>query len=404
MGIRKMNFSERKRPKKVKRLVQLGFDIPLLLITLTILVFGALMLYSASTDFSLTYFEDPNYLIQRQFRWIVLGLIIMVLLAMTDYHFWQRAALPALGITVLALIAVLAFQQVRYGAVRTIFQGSYQPSELAKPIIVIYLAVWLFSKREYLQDVGFGLLPLGVLLGGIGGLILSQPDLSGVIIIVFLGGMMFFLAGGDIRQIVVVVIFSVLVGWLVVQGSATGSARIADYLAGIRDPTQGSYHMQRALEAFVNGSWFGTGFGKSVTKFTGLPVAPTDSIYAVIGEETGVIGSVLTLLMYCALLWRGLVIAQRAPDLLGALMASGLSIWITLEAFINMAVLIGLFPFAGNALPLVSSGGSSMFVVMMSIGVLLSISRMTSKRNVEAASTFGPVVDLNYKKRRQTPV
>ena len=141
-------------------------------------------------------------------------------------------------------------------APRAIYRGSIQPSELAKIVTVIYLAVWLFARREQLGDLGFGLFPLAGILGILGGLIVLQPDLSAVITIFILGGLMFFLAGGDMRQIALLLIIALLIGFIIVQFSPTGSSRIQDYLAGLKDPTEGAYQVRRAFEAFVRGGWF----------------------------------------------------------------------------------------------------------------------------------------------------
>ncbi len=221
---------------------------------------------------------------------------------------------------------MLVVNEVLNGAARTLFDGSVQPSELAKIVIVIYLSVWLYSKRAQLQQISFGLVPLAVILGMLGGLILIQPDLSATVTIIILGGLMFFLAGGDLRQIFILMIVTLIVGLVVVQVSPTGSERIADYLAGLKDPTESSYHVRRAYEAFVKGGWLGVGLGRAETKLTGLPVPPTDSIFAVVGEETGVFGAVALVGLYLVFLWRGLTISRRAPDQMGALLAAGLTL------------------------------------------------------------------------------
>ncbi len=307
-------------------------------------------------------------------------------------------------ITVASLILVLLVSDMRNNAVRTLVQGSIQPSEAAKLVMVIYLAVWLFSKRDQLQDVSFGLIPLGAMLGVVGGLIFVQPDLSAVITIFFLGGMMFFLAGGDLKQIGFLALLALLFGWVVVALNPTGSERVASYLAGLRDPFAASYHVQRSMEAFVQGGWFGVGIGDSQTKLTGLPVPPTDSIFAVIGEEMGVIGTTILVILYTVMLWRGLGIARRAPDGLGTLMAAGLVIWLVTEALVNMAVMVGLLPFAGNALPFISAGGSNLVVSCMAIGILLNISRLSVQNQEEEEKSFSAVVNLRrWDRRRRVP-
>jgi cell division protein FtsW len=181
----------------------------------------------------------------------------------------------------------------------------------------------------------------------------------------------------------------------------TGPARWQDFINGLKNPLNSSYHVTRSLESFAKGGVFGVGIGKSSAKLTGLPVPHTDSIFAVVGEETGLIGSAFLVTMYGLLLWRGLAIAKRAPDGLGRLMAAGLSFWLAIEAFINMAVMVGLMPFAGNALPFISAGGSNLLVSMAAIGILLNISRQSEKSVEQEERNFGEIVDLRGRDRRR---
>ncbi len=259
------------------------------------------------------------------------------------------------------------------------FSGSVRPSELAKLVTIIYVSVWLTAKSEVLNDITLGLFPLMFILGITGGLILIQPDLSAALTVVMLGGILFFLAGGEWRQIALTMAVAGLLGWLIVNIYPTGIDRIRYYLDGLRNLLNASYHVQRSLEAIINGGIFGVGIGHSSTKFTGLPVAPTDSIFAVIAEETGLIGTGFVILAYVVFLWRGLAIARRAPDKLGALLASGITIWIVIEAMLNMAVMVNLLPQAGNALPLISYGGSSLTITLAAIGILMNISRLSEQ-------------------------
>ncbi|MEY2817127.1 MAG: cell division protein FtsW [Chloroflexota bacterium] len=355
---------------------------PLLVIVVALIVFGLLMLYSASWDFSRAAYDgDAMYMFNRQLMWLGLGIAAATVLAFLDYHRWRQFIVPAMAFTVLMLIVVLVMSEVRFNATRTIFNGSIQPSELAKLVSILYLAVWLYAKREMLKDITFGLIPLGVILGFVGGLIYLQPDLSAAATVLMLGGLLFFLAGGDLKQIGGLLIIAFVVAWLVVSVSLTGQQRVTDFVAGIKDPLQASYHVRRSFEAIVNGGWFGVGIGKSLSKVTGLPVPPTDSIYAVVVEELGWIGGVGLIGLFGALIWRGLVIARRAPDMLGTLISAGLVIWIGLEALINMAVMVGLLPFAGNALPFVSAGGSNLVTTLAALGILFNVSRQGSSTN-----------------------
>jgi len=358
-------------------------DLPLVVAIIALLVFGLTMVYSASWDYSLQEYGDPMYMFARQLQWLGLGVAVAAGLTLLDYHHWRRLIVPVMGITIILLILVLFINEIRLGAKRSLYQGSYQPSELAKLVTIVYLSVWLYAKRQVLHDVSLGLVPLGVILGIIGGLVYQQPDLSAAATLMLLGGLLFFLAGGALRQIGVLLVVALAAGYIVVQINPTGSVRVADFVAGLRNPTEASYHVKRSYEAIVNGSIFGVGIGRAQSKLTGLPVPPTDSIFAVVVEELGLVGAIGLIVLYAGLVWRGLVIARRAPDMLGTLMATGLVLWIGMEAGINMMVMVGLLPFAGNALPFVSAGGSNLVSCMAAIGILLSISRQRGQMPVE---------------------
>jgi len=374
-----------------------GLDIPLLMTVVALVVFGLIMLYSASFDFSFNEYGSSTYMFLRQVRWLSLGIVVAFILSLFDYHLWRKLVVFAMLGTIGLLVTVLFINEIRLGASRTLFEGSYQPSELAKLVAVIYLSVWLYAKRHSLHDVGFGLIPLGVILGIIGGLIYLQPDLSAAGTVLILGGLLFFLAGADIKQIIFLLILAIFMGWVVVQFSATGRDRVDSFIAGFQDPANASYHVQRSFEAIIKGGVFGVGLGQADTKLTGLPFAPTDSIFAVVVEELGLFGSTLLMALYGMLIWRGLVIARRAPDMLGTLLASGVTFWVGIEALINMAVMVGLMPFAGNALPFISAGGSNLVSTLCAIGIMLNISRQSgeiTKIEENDWRSFGAVIDL----------
>jgi cell division protein FtsW len=380
-----------------KRTLSRGFDMPLVLAVIALVVFGLIMLYSASYDFSFNEYGTPSYMFLRQVRWLALGTVLAFVLSLFDYHHWRRLVLLAMLGTIGLLITVSIINEIRLGASRTLYQGSYQPSEVAKLVSVIYLSVWLYSKRQFLHDIGFGLIPLGIILGTIGGLIYRQPDLSAAATVFILGGLLFFLAGADIKQIIVLLILAVGIGYLIVRFSATWQNRVDSFLAGLQDPSHASYHVQRSFEAIIKGGVFGVGLGQADTKLLGLPFAPTDSVFAVVVEELGLFGSVMLIGLYAALVWRGLVIARRAPDMLGTLLASGITFWIGMEALINMSAMVGLVPFAGNALPFISAGGSNLVSTICGIGIMLNISRQSGgivKKEENDWRSFGAVVDL----------
>ena len=182
---------------------RLSVDIWLIIVVFTLVIFGLLMVYSASTDYSMVVLgEAPTYMFRRQLMFAVIGFLAAGFLAWFDYHRYQKLAIPIIVFTIVLLTGVLLVNEVINNAARTLFRGSIQPSELAKLVVVIYLAVWLYARKEQLSSVSFGLLPLSIILGIIGGLIILQPDLSATVTIFIIGGIMFFLAGGDLKQII----------------------------------------------------------------------------------------------------------------------------------------------------------------------------------------------------------
>lgn len=384
------------------RPVNLRIDVPLLIIIAVLLVFGMIMVYSASYDPSYRFHGDPFLIVRRQFLFLLLGLAVAAVATFFDYHIYRRLAVPMMVVTIILLIAVLFISQANNVVQRTLFGNSVQPSELAKLAMVIYLSVWLYAKRDQIHQVSFGLIPMAVMLGVLGGLVAVQPDLSAVVTILFLGGLMFFLAGGDLKQIAILAVVSIVAGLLVYQISATASDRIGGFLAGISDPFRAPDQVQRSLGAFIQGGVFGVGIGKGEVKLTGLQVPHTDSIFAVVGEETGIIGATILLVLFSLLLWRGLKVARRAPDELGALLAAGVTLWIVFEAFVNMASVVNLVPYAGNALPLISVGGSNLVMTLAGVGILLNISRLSVQTREESGRFFGALVDLRRRNGRRS--
>ncbi len=394
------NYATEERPAPAR-----SVDVPFLLGLIGLLVFGLIVLFSASWDFSLEMLgREPTYMFSRQLLWLGIGIVGAYVLSRFDYHYWSKLVVPITFLTILMLGAVLLTNEIRFGAKRSIFSGSVQPSELAKLISIIYLAVWLYAKRASLRVFSLGFLPLSIILGIFGGLIFLQPDLSAAGTVLLMGGLLFFLAGGDLKQISIMLIVTVVVGWLVVQVSETGQKRVADFILGIKDPTHASYHVLRSFEALVGGGIFGRGLGQSLSKYTGLPVPPTDSIFAIVVEELGLVGSIFLIGLYALLIWRGLVIARRAPDMLGTLLASGLALWIGVEALINMAVMVGLMPFAGNALPFVSAGGSNLTMMMAAVGIVMNVSRQrgATTHTDDEWRSFGAAIDLRGRNGRRS--
>lgn len=376
-----------------KKAFGLPIDTMLLVIVGALLAFGLMMVYSATFDWSYRQYGSPTTIFVRQLEWLALGLTGMFIAARVDYHWWKRLALPLMIVALGALLWVLVFGSQVFGAQRSFFRGSVQPSELAKFVMIVYLAAWLDSKGDKIRAVGYGIIPFGMIVGIVAGLILLQPDLSAAATVLLVATLMFFISGADIFQMALAALFGSATIWGVLQVSATGRQRLADYLVGLQDLTQASWHIKQAAIAFVNGGVFGRGLGESHQKFGFLPTPHTDSIFAIIGEELGLLGCLFVIALFVALIWRGFKITAQARDPLGAILAAGIIAWVALEALINIAVMVGVVPFAGNALPFISYGGSNLVVTLTAMGVLLSISRRredeTIPRKTRATIDFG---------------
>ena len=346
-------------------------DALLIVTVLALLAFGLLTLYSATFYIGIKFW----YL---QLRWMLLGALVMGLLGyLIPYPLWQRLAIPLMAVTLFLLFLVLLIGKPVLGAQRSIeiFGVSVQPGVLARLSAVIYIAAWLTSKGERLAEMFYGLIPFAIITGVVAGLVALQPDLSAALLLGLTALMMFFFAGGDPVQI-----FIFLLG----AGSSFGflawqfehaRQRLINYLAALKDPTEMSYHVYRSVIALGKGGLLGQGIGNGRLKSGYLPFPHTDSIFAVIGEELGLLGTCLVLLLFALFAYRGYRIALETPDPFGSLLAFGATTMIITEGLLNVSVMIGLVPFTGTALPFFSYGGSQMLITLAAVGLLLGISR-----------------------------
>jgi len=357
----------------------LGFDHIMLLLVLALIILGLMTVASSSwgASYSLSPTHSVWYLFSRQLVWALIGLVMMAITFRIDYHRWQRWALPVGLLTIVMLIAVVVVNwdsPVRRG----LFNDSVQASEVAKFATVIYLGVWLVSKSQVLDNLSLGIVPYAVLIGAFAGLILMEPDISAAATVVILGMAMFFLGGGGYRNVALATVVMAAGG--LVLALVIRPARIEEYLAGWRDIRESNLHIFEALSAISSGGLIGVGAGASRFKYFSLPAAHTDSVFAVVAEELGFVGAVVVLVLFALLIWRGYRIAVKAPDSLGLMFAAGMTTWIAVEALVNIMTILALLPFAGNALPFFSYGGSNLVMTMAAMGLVLNISRADHRR------------------------
>lgn len=352
-------------------------DWGLLTIVMILLGLGMVMVFSASFAKGTIELNNPFYYISRQVIWCVIGLFAMVFASRVPYRTWERWSVVLMALALLALMAVVIFGSERFNATRTFFGGSVQPSEPAKIIIVMYVSAWLASKGERIRDVRVGLLPFSVLMGAVAVLIVAQPNISTAILIVATASIMFFIAGAEMRQLLFVGAGAGATFWLVIKYSTYANSRVQKFMDSLWDPLQSDeYQVQQAIEALVRGGLFGKGLGNGHAQLPNyLPVSWSDNIFAVIGEEMGMIGALLVIFLFAMLAYFGLRTALRAPDNFGMLLATGITASLTLQALLNMAVIVAAAPPTGVTLPFISYGGSSLVTALGAIGILLNISR-----------------------------
>ncbi|GIK30289.1 MAG: cell division protein FtsW [Chloroflexi bacterium] len=362
-------------------------DKPLMAVSGLLLAIGLMMVYSTTFDWSYSEWGNPAQKVLEQARNVGVGLVGLAIVIVFDYRRIRRLSVVILLGTIAALIAVLLFGDDVFNARRSLIGGSLQPGELAELAMIIYMAAWLSSKNTRVKSLTYGLLPFAALLGIISGLVVLQPDISTAVIIVGVSGVMFFLAGADLIQIGVIAGIAGIMGLLVVFGGGLGYAenRVGTFLDSITDITRADYQVFQAYVAFANGGWTGVGLGLSQQKFNNaLPAPHTDSIFAIIGEEFGILGAAFVVLLYAIFVARGFTIARRTPDPFGALLAAGVTLWIISKALLNIAVMLALVPPTGIALPFISFGGSSMVTVLVGVGLILSVQRANNVREFAA--------------------
>ena len=358
-----------------------NLDKTLLSAILALMVFGLVMIASAGVVYSETRFGDGYYFFKHQFFFgVIPGLAALYFFQKIDYHYWKKAAAPLflISLVFLVLVFIPGVGTKAYGASRWVQLGhlSFQPSEMAKIAIILYLAAWLESKgRRKIRDVFEGLVPFLGILGILGFLILKQPDTGTLGLIVLVSSIIYFVSGAKISHILALILSAAAGLWALIKIAPYRMDRFLVFLNPELDPRGIGYQINQALLAIGSGGLFGIGLGHSRQKFNYLPEPAGDSIFAIIGEELGMIGAGILVLMFVVLAFRGFKIAKNAPDDFGKLAAVGITSWIILQAFINIAAITSLIPLTGIPLPFISYGGTSLIFLLAGAGILLNISK-----------------------------
>ena len=355
---------------------ELRWDLWLAATAVGLVIFGVVMVYSASVAT-----KSPNRFLFGQIVWALLGLATMAVLQRVDYH---RYAQPAfvygfLAVCVALLLVVFMFPRVNGAHRWIVFRSvgiSGQPSELAKLALIIFLG-WFLSDRERFKELGnfwATVAPGLVVLGVLSALILKQPDLGTTLMLAVIFVAMLFAAGVPMKHLYAMAPVAVAAGVLMIMKVAWRVDRVKVFLDPESDPLGRGYQPLQSLIAVGSGGVNGQGFGLGKQKLSFLPAPQSDYIFAVISEELGLTGAITLVLVIGFLLWRGLRAAHHAPDRLGNLLAVGVTTAIVTQAFFNISVALNLLPSKGITLPLVSAGGTSLFVTLAAIGILLNVS------------------------------
>lgn len=346
--------------------------------TLALIGTSIVMVYSASAIMADQRFGQPYLFVVKQCMWALLGGALLYGVMHVDYrHYRHEARLwTALGVVALLLLVVLFSRPVN-GTRRWIGVGGLgiQPSELAKLVVIVFVARVLERRMHRIQELRYALLPLGAVVGTLVILVLLEPDFGTAMSIAAITSAMVVTAGLRWRHLAGFVALALPVVYAIAMSADYRRRRLLTFLDPTADPLGDGFQVMQSLIAVATGGVTGRGLMAGVQKLFYLPEPHTDFIYAVISEELGLIGALLVLACFCVIVWRGLRAATLAPDAFGALLAVGLTMMIGLQAFVNISVVLGLLPTKGIPLPLVSSGGSSLLVSLLGMGVLLNISQ-----------------------------
>lgn len=363
-------------PRATKRV---AMDHSLLIITIVLALVGLVMVFSASAVVAGNRFHDPGYFLKRQLAWLAFGFLLLHLASHIDYVWWKRLSIPLLGLTVVLLVMVLipSLGVSAKGARRWLRLGpiSVQPAEIAKLVAVMYLAAYLAKKEDRLTGFLSGLAPALLVIGVLGGLVLLEPDLGTVVVMGSVAIGLLFLGGARLSHLLSLGLCAVPVVLVLVLSSSYRRQRLMTFLAPWKDASDAGFQITQSFLAFGSGGLFGVGLGEGKQKLFFLPEAHTDFVLALVGEELGLVGTGVIILLFALFAIRGFQVAARARMPFGRYLGMGITLLIGVQALINACVVTGLVPTKGLTLPFVSYGGSSLVTCMFGVGILLNISR-----------------------------
>lgn len=350
----------------------------LFLATLALVCVSVVMVYSASALVALERYQQPYLFVTKQVMWAMLGLAVLSIVMRIDYRNYRNETLvwTLVGGVGVLLVAVLFSEPIK-GSRRWFSIGplGIQPSELAKIAAIVFTAAVLERRMHRINELKYSLLPIAIVIGGLVGLILIEPDLGTAVLLLAVIGVMVFVAGISHRYIIGAVLLALPALYVLVWSAEYRRRRLLAFLDPWADPLGDGFQIIQSMIAIGTGGVTGKGLMAGVQKLFYLPEPHTDFIFAVISEELGLVGATVIVGCFCVIAWRGFRAASHAPDAFGAFLALGLTMMIVLQAFVNVSVVIGLLPPKGITLPLVSNGGSSLLVNLLAIGVLLNVSQ-----------------------------
>ncbi|MGM0879457.1 MAG: putative lipid II flippase FtsW [Bacillota bacterium] len=367
-------------------------DFLLLILTLLLVGFGLVMVFSASSSIAVVsqkFQNDALYFTKRQLAWAGLGVFIMLIMMNLRYQVYKKAFM-LFFIPVMIMLMLVPFVSESINGARSWFgigDLGIQPTEPAKLALILYLGALISKKGEKFREFKKGLLPVIIIVGFICFLIMLQPDLGSCMVLAACASIMILAGGANLKHVfvagtAVILLVSVIFGiWMAAAPKQWGYRidRLTSYTDPLADQQDTGFHLVSSLQALGHGGLTGAGFGESVQKLHYLSYPYNDFIFSVIAEEFGFIGSTIFLLFYLLFLWRGLIVALRCPDQYGTVVGVGIVGLIAVQAFVNIGGVTGTIPITGVTLPFISYGGSSLLVCLMSMGVLLSISRESQK-------------------------